>query len=271
MIGLALVIAGPSLCSAQTTLTLGSAAESNNLGVFAGAGSFNNSGSLAIYSGSSYGNFGLGSGASFTNTGSAAFNHEYTGVSASALSSASSVANSLTQNGTFSNNTISGSGSLVVYDLSSINLSGSQKLTIQGNSSQTFIINVTGSGGIKLSGSASIALSGGVTRNHVLFNIVGGAVSFSGAGTVNGTFLDVSHGITNSGSTVVNGSLVGQDGVTNTGSLTINAGIFNADPIIATAPELPTIAISGIAFLLLIGKTGFDRMRRRRVNDSCST
>jgi hypothetical protein len=256
MIWLALVVAGPSLASAQTTLNLGSDAQSDNLGIFAAGGTITNNSSLVIYSGAAYGNFGLGSGASFHNNGSFAYNHEYTGLSTSALATASSLANSLTPNGTLQNGVISGTGSLVVYDLSTI----TQSLTLQGTANQVFVINV--SGNITLNGSSSITLNG-VNANNVLFN-VGGSITTNGSNNLYGTYLALSSSITLNASTTVHGSLIGGSGITNYGSTAIYAQIFNADPVVTTTPELPTIAMAGTAFLVLIGKAGFGWMKRRR-------
>lgn len=255
LIGLAFILPGPSRCLAQT-LTLGQTPVSDDLGIFEASGQFTNSGAMAIDS-----NFGLGSGANFKNNGSTSYGNKYTSVSTSSLASASSLASSLAQNGILSNNTISGSSSIVVYDLTSI----TQTLTIQGNSSQAFIINVNQ--GISLNGSSSIKLSGGVTANHVLFN-VGGAIATNGSNTLNGTFLDLNNAITLNGSTLVNGALVGGDGITNNGSASVDAQIFVGE--IITAPELPTSAMAGLAVLLVLAKAGFDRLRRRGTGGSSS-
>jgi hypothetical protein len=259
MIGLALVLACPSLGFAQTTLSLGQA-EQYKLGVFEAAGTLStgNKSSLSIS-----GNLGLGSGANFSQGGSAAYNHKYTEVSTSSLSSVTALANSLSANGTFSHNTITGAGSLVVYDLSSIK----DSLKIHGNSKQTFIINV--SNDINLKGSKSISLAGGVTANHVLFN-VGGSITTDGSTNLSGTFLDLHGPISFKGSATLNGSIIGGVGIT-TGpksSLSVKANIFNADPIVATAPEMPTFIMGGLAFLSLLGKAGFDRVWRRRATSS---
>jgi hypothetical protein len=269
MVGLALIVAGPSLCPAQTTLTLGSTYEADNLGIFEAAGSPVKNGTLSINSGGSKGNLGLGSSASHTQNGTANYNvvalsPTATSAEISALSSASQLANSLTPNGSYNSSTriITGSGSLVVVDLSGLTRNN-KDLTIQGDSSQTFVINVRG--GMTLN-TSSILLSGGVTANHVLFNVVGGGLTINevSTSTLNGTFLDLAGGIilnTSAGTTTLNGSLVGEAGMTINGSTSINAGSFT-DP--AIAPELPTIAIAGMAFLLLMGRTGFDYLRRRR-------
>lgn len=254
VLGLAFMFSGPSLCFAQT-LTLGQTVVSDDLGIFEGSGTLTSNGSLAIYAGNSFGNIGLGAGATFKNNGTAAYGTKYQGVSTSSLSTASTLANSLTVNGTFSNNTITGTGSVVVYDLSSI----TKSLTIDGNSTQTFIINV--SQGITLN-SSSITLEGGISADKVLFN-VGGSITTNGSTTLNGTFLDVNNGITLNGSTSVHGSLVAGGAITSNGSTSVNASIFEGATV-STAPELPTSTMAGLALLLVVGKIGFDRLRRCR-------
>jgi choice-of-anchor A domain-containing protein len=265
MIGLVLAIAGPSFCSAQTTLNLGSAAQSDNLGIFEASGSLVTNGTTTIHVGtsSSKGNLGLGPNVSHSYNGTNTFSvNNLNSTAALAVTSAASQASSLTANGALHGSTISGPAGahVVVVDLSSLNLNN-RTLKIQGSASQTFIINV--SGGLTTSGTSSILLSGGVTAHDVLFN-VGGAISTSGTSTLHGTFLDVANSINTSGTTVVYGSLIGADAITTNGSTTVHANIFNADPTISTTPELPTIAMAGVGFLLLIGKAGFDRMRRSR-------
>jgi hypothetical protein len=155
-------------------------------------------------------------------------------------------------------NTINGSAAVNVVSVPSINTT---TLTIDGNASQIFVINVTGSAGSALT---NVALMGGVTANHVLFNITGtGSITFNAGGTVNGTFLDTSSstgGITLKGTTL-NGELIaGGNSSTNaiqiSGDSTINTAAFS--PV----GELPTISMGGVALLLVLG-AGVHRARRR--------
>jgi hypothetical protein len=179
---------------------------------------------------------------------------------------------------TGSSATISGSAGTNVISVPSINLSGgSDILTISGNASQFFLINVTASTGTALN-VTSILLSGGVTASNVLFNfnpsLTTASVTFASGGTVNGTFLDTASGAAGSGvtlqGTTLNGELI-VGGTDNTGGIqfssssssTINMTPIMTESVVAT-PELPTISMASVALLLVLGGAGFRRVRRFR-------
>jgi fibronectin-binding autotransporter adhesin len=268
VVGLSLAFGMPSQSSGQT-LSLG------QYGVFevsGGTGSVSASGDQ-ISGGIALGNPTTSTFSGTTVTGTV---YEVTGAKATGLSSsvnvqtgqnlttasqtaisASSTASGLTATTSYGN--ITGAttftaktgAELSVYDITSLTLSGAN-LTISGSSNQTFVFNITK--GMTLSG-MSILLTGGVTANNVLFNVLGGAVTISGAKS-NGTILDLTNAITVSGSTV-NGALVSEHAITLSGST------VTAQPFTASAPELPTIAMAGLAGLLVLAKAGFNRFRRK--------
>jgi hypothetical protein len=155
-------------------------------------------------------------------------------------------------------NTINGSAAVNVVSVSSINTT---TLTINGNASQVFVINVTGSAGSALT---NVMLSGGVSANHVLFNITGtGSITFNAGGTVNGTFLDTSSstsGITLKGTTL-NGELI-VGGTDNTGGIQISGNSTINTASFSPVGELPTISMGSVALLLVLG-AGVHRARRR--------
>jgi fibronectin-binding autotransporter adhesin len=268
VVGLSLAFGIPSQSSGQT-LNLG------NYGVFevsGGTGSVSASGDQ-ISGGIALGNPTTSTFSGTTVTGTV---YEVTGAKATGLSSsvnvqtgqnlasasesvasASSTASGLTATASYGNITgatkfTAGIGAdLSVYNITSLNLSGAN-LTISGFSNQTFVFNITK--GMTLSG-MSILLTGGVTANNVLFNVLGGAVTISGVKT-NGTILDLNNAITASGSTI-NGGLLSQH------SITLSGSTVTAEPFASPAPELPTIAMAGLAGLLVLARAGFNRLRRK--------
>jgi hypothetical protein len=258
VIAFLVAFAAPAHSYADTPLTLG-VAEQDKLGIFVAGGNLtNNKGALTIGSG----NLGLATNSSFVNSGSATVGTTYQNLSTTALSTASALANSLAQTGTFSNNTISGTGSLVVVDLASI----TGNLTIKGNgtSNQTFIINV-GSGGITLNQATTFTLSSGAIANHILFNVAG-AININAASTLSGTFMTLGGAINIKGATTVTGALIGGEGITNKNTLTVKQNIFNADPMISTTPELSSFTMVALVGLCVLSRVGFDRLRRRRTH-----
>jgi hypothetical protein len=97
--------------------------------------------------------------------------------------------------------TITGNGGMNVIDVTGsagIHLSSVvENLTISGGSADTFIIDVSGSGGIQLSGNSGIVLSG-ISPKQVLFYVPGSAsniVQTSGTAETAGTFLVPNGGI----------------------------------------------------------------------------
>ena len=96
-----------------------------------------------------------------------------------------------------------------VLDVNSVNLTNGN-FTLTGPASATFIINVAGNITVNGGSNSSILLAGGVTPDHVLFNVTGSGntVSFTGGGTLAGTFLDLNGSISVHDKTL-NGALIG--------------------------------------------------------------
>ena len=126
--------------------------------------------------------------------------------------------------------TFTGQAGQNVVDLTSINLTGAT-FTISGNSTETFVFNLSGT--MSLTNHSSIALAGGVTANHVVFNLTGqgNSASFTNS-NVNGTVLAMksSDSITVSGGTS-NGAFMSK------GSISITNDEFTADPFTAPRPR----------------------------------
>jgi hypothetical protein len=150
--------------------------------------------------------------------------------------------------------TISGNLAFNVFNLSGINLSGSN-LTINGTSSETFVFNV--SRAVLLSG-AKILLTGGVAASDVIFNVTGGGTTLSGS-TFNGTILDVGGPVVIAGARV-NGAVLSEKQITISGG-TVNAETFAAaDP--PSAPEPATIVMAFLGCLAVVGRAAFARWKR---------
>jgi hypothetical protein len=92
--------------------------------------------------------------------------------------------------------TIQGNGSWNVINVGSINLSSGANITLNGSSSDYFVINVPGS--FAMSGNAQIKTTGGLVSSHVLINIIGtGSTATSKIGNlINATILAVNRSVT---------------------------------------------------------------------------
>ncbi|HXJ74184.1 MAG TPA: hypothetical protein VNM37_15145, partial [Candidatus Dormibacteraeota bacterium] len=109
---------------------------------------------------------------------------------------------------------LTGNGGLNVICVKNVTLN--QPIYLNGTASDMFVINVTGK--FALTSHGSILVAGGVTRNHVLYNIIGTGdqVAFSGGGggptccnaVVDGTLIALQRKIALSPG-LVNGQLVG--------------------------------------------------------------
>jgi len=287
----------PGRLAGAGTITLGEAANYALLTSGGGGFSFNGPGAIngdvGIGVGGKYnfaspavinGTMFLGTGVTGTNSGVTISGGIQTSATISAnLTQAISDANTaatnaaaLTATGTVPGNTIvvtnpsnsvtfNGSAGQNVLDVTDINLNNGN-FTINGTSSETFIINVSGK--FIDNGSASILLTGGVTAADVLFNIEGTGqdVAITGnAGTVeNGTILAPSRNISIHDQTL-NGAVIGAFGMSfsiqDTSGFTLN-GPPTQPPFGGPTPTpLPASVWSGLALLM-----GFGAMRigRRR-------
>ncbi len=114
--------------------------------------------------------------------------------------------------------TIYSTGDQTVVNLTSLTIGGDGNLTLNGSSTDTFIINVAGN--FSISGSGGIFLSGGLTADNVTFVHQGtSTVSVGGSTTINGTILSPNGAINISGNSTYNGSLISGQNVTLSGSV----------------------------------------------------
>jgi choice-of-anchor A domain-containing protein len=108
---------------------------------------------------------------------------------------------------------IVGNGGVNVIAVESISFSGStDKLTLDGGSSDLFIVNV--SGPVKLSHKLSrIQVGGGVSESRVLFNLTSARepLVVSGGATIAGTYLAPNGGVRLSPAVVIGGIIAGRD------------------------------------------------------------
>jgi hypothetical protein len=100
--------------------------------------------------------------------------------------------------------TVTGNGGLNVI---AVNGDIKSSLILSGNSSDVFIVNVTGS--VALSGSTSLGLAGGVTADHVLYNFIGpsGTIATHVGNVLNGTLLGPTYSFNLDGA--FNGEIIG--------------------------------------------------------------
>ncbi len=284
-LGLALALAAPSLCSAQT-LSLGSA---GGFGLF---GAYNaDTGSSATLIGGPVniiGNVGLDAGSSLSGTtsisGALYMNSDptsYTGsgtpgggtftgagvdtslsqASQTAINAATTAASWTGSSGanqlTVSNNSVTLSAANSGQNVVTVNASNNAgllnlnntTLTINGSANEQVVFNFTGPRTTTWT-NVNIVLQG-IGANNVFFNFIGGNVGIVG-GKINGNLLDVVNGTSMSldGGVLINGSVI-SDGFVNMGNAVIT-------------PELPTILMAGLAGLLVVVPAGFRRLRRRR-------
>lgn len=101
-------------------------------------------------------------------------------------------------------------GSTVTVNLQNFSLSGHSTLTLLGDSTSTFIINVTNQ--FSLTQNAKVLLSGGLQWNHVFFNILGTGptVSLGGKSILVGTLTASQRKVVLSGHAVLYGVVSAQ-------------------------------------------------------------
>jgi hypothetical protein len=147
--------------------------------------------------------------------------------------------------------TITGSSGVNVIDVTNISLSNGN-LTLSGNASQMFIINVSGQ--FTANGAASVLLAGGLTANHVLFNLIGGgqdvSLTASSSSQFNGTILAALRNI-NVQHETVNGGLITQDNIQITSGGVVNAAPYLPVGAAAPSPIIPESGTWALAVLAL--------------------
>jgi Ice-binding-like len=99
-------------------------------------------------------------------------------------------------------------GSTVTLDLQNFVLTGHSTLTLVGDTTATFIINVTTQ--LSLARSAKVVLSGGIQWNHVFFNVLGSGsrVSLGGKSSLFGTLTSGQRTVKLNGHAIVNGKII---------------------------------------------------------------
>ncbi len=288
--GLALVLAAPSFCSAQT-LNLGGAGDFGLFGVYDA-----NVGSATLIGGPAniVGSVGLDAGSSLSGTTSITDTLYLNNDPSPAVGAASYTGSGTPGGGVVTGaqiNTALGQASLQAINVATTaaswtNSSSANQLTVSNNlvtlsslnSGQNVVtVNTTTNAGLlsmsngtlTINGTAgeqvvfnftgphtttwtniNVVLTGGITAQNVFFNFIGGSAGIVG-GTINGNILDV-----------VNGTSMSLDnGVVINGSV-ISDGFVDMGNAMIT-PELPTIVMAGLASLLVVIPAGFSRLRRR--------
>jgi hypothetical protein len=288
---LALALATPSLCSAQT-LSLGNAGGFGLFGAYnAGAaanigGVLNVSGGVGLDANSSLmlgtgsaiqGAFDQSSTAQYwgptpgggVTTGSA-INTLLAQGSASAFSAASTAA-SWSGNTSFNSQndsvtltqqenvvTVNSSTNSGLLTLPSAYSNNTTYLYINGNgtSNQQVVFNITGN---LWWNNVDVVLNN-ISASNVFFNFVSGDVNIVG-GTISGSILDMMNGTSN-GNQGTNTTNMSLDGVVINGSVVTDGFVDMGNAVIT--PEMPTGLMAGLASLLVAASAGVSRLRRRR-------
>lgn len=131
-----------------------------------------------------------------------------------------------------------------IFNISSINLSSNDAITLSAPAGSTFVLNVTGA--FSLSGSSHIQLAGGLTAGDVLYNALGtGNVQFSGGGNssgVTGIILAVDRNVQLSPALII-GEVIGR-------SISLSSGAS----VIGVVPEMNTVLMVPVLLgLMLLG------------------
>jgi hypothetical protein len=143
----------------------------------------------------------------------------------------------VTTNTTIAATAASRADGVTVASMSSLNYNA-DVLTISGNSTDLFVINITGASGALQFSQSQIVLTGGVTANHVIFNLPNdnGAVQDvinKSASVFNGTILAPHADVRYHNPAVFNGEIIAK-------SLTVDsAAIFNGNE-----PCIPGVTVS---------------------------
>lgn len=164
--------------------------------------------------------------------------------------------------GSSSDVTVNATGAQTVLDVSSLSVSNGS-LTLHGTSSDVFIINITGGGGITFQNTANIVLTGGLTADNVLFNVESTNATVTlqaSAGSVfNGTILAINSGASLNNGETLNGALIAafgtsstSYGITSQGGYTINYEGFGETPV--PEPATLTLFAMGVGGLLAARK-----------------
>ncbi len=151
-----------------------------------------------------------------------------------------------TQGALSAGTTKNGTGGLNVIDFSSVTLNGAN-LTLQGNSTDYFIVRV--SGNLSLAGTASIVLTG-VAASHVILDVAGNISTTGATNQLSGYIIAETGTMSFSTGTAINGELIAKNNITLASGTTVNG----------FTPEPSTLFLIGGA-LIAIG-TVSKRLRR---------
>lgn len=147
--------------------------------------------------------------------------------------------------------TITSAGGQNVLNLDKLELGGGEVLSLDGGGSDSsFIVNIFGD--LKLN-SGRIELSGGLTFDEVLFNVIGGKVSFSGGGnssSLMGIILALDGEIAISPG-LIQGSIIGT-------KITLTSGADLDTPM----PVIPVPAAVWLFGTALVGLIGFSKRKK---------
>ena len=162
--------------------------------------------------------------------------------------------------------TITGSGGVDVIQVNGdIDIQGGGNLTLSGNSSDQFVIDVNDTGvagnppDLTLGGGSSIVLNG-INASQVVFNLIGTGleVTTNGNSDTNGIFLAANGGITISGGVHDSEFIAG-------GALTFQSGPnITQAATFAPVPELDSKLMAAAALAAILGFAGLSRLPRTR-------
>jgi hypothetical protein len=180
-----------------------------------------------------------------------------------------------------------GSSAVNVFNINGdFNASNSILNLVASAANETFIFNVSGDAGgtdaLNFNG-VTMNLSGGLVASNVIFDVLNGQNANISSGSIKsgtitttidsttfGTFYTDTGNISVNDSSQVTGALVaGGGGTIDVANSTVTAEPFVApDSPVAAAPEMPTIMTAGLAAVVLVVSSYFNRLRRQRLSSA---